>query len=124
MRTILKLAGVMIVVASSPTVTLAADATGIWTRPVSGAKIAFYDCGTKLCGKIVGQKDPARRYSVGRIIVTGAVRESQNTWQGDLFNPEDGQTYSGFLTLRSPNALNLKGCVLGGLICKDETLTR
>ena len=77
-----------------------------------------------MCGKIVGQRDPARRDSVGAIIVTGATRVSQNTWRGELYNPEDKQTYAGVLTLRSANALNMQGCVLGGLICKDETLTK
>ncbi len=42
-------------------------------------------------------------------------------WKGSLLNLDDGQTYSGVVTLEGPKALNLKGCVMGGIICKGET---
>ena len=29
-----------------------------------------------------------------------------------------------FITLEGPGALNLKGCVLGGIVCKGETLKK
>jgi len=32
--------------------------------------------------------------------------------------------YSGYLTMSGPDVLELKGCVLGGIICKSETWTR
>ena len=102
----------------------AAEPFGTWTRPSTGAQISFYDCGGKLCAKVVGVKDQTKKDMVGKVIMTGAAKSGDNAWKGDLLNLEDGKTYSGVVTLVSAGALNLKGCALGGLICKDETLTK
>ena len=45
-------------------------------------------------------------------------------WSGQIYNAEDGKTYSGNLIMQGPNSLKLEGCVLGGLICKGQTWTR
>jgi uncharacterized protein (DUF2147 family) len=102
----------------------AADPFGTWTRPSTGTQVSFYDCGGKLCGKVVAVKDQSKKDTVGKVIMNGAVKSSDTVWKGDLLNLEDGKTYSGVVTLEGPKALNLKGCALGGLICKGETWTR
>jgi uncharacterized protein (DUF2147 family) len=94
---------------------------GTWTRPSNGTKVSFYDCGGKLCAKILSSKDAA---AVGKVIMGGAAKSGDNTWKGDLLNTEDGKTYSGVVTLDGPKELTLKGCVAGGLICKGETWVR
>jgi uncharacterized protein (DUF2147 family) len=94
---------------------------GTWTRPSNGTKVNFYDCGGKLCAKVTSSSN---KDSVGKTIMTGAAKTGDNTWKGDLLNTEDGQTYSGVVTLEGPKALNLKGCVLGGIVCKGETWVR
>lgn len=91
---------------------------GTWTRPSTGTKVEFYDCGGKLCGKIVSSKN---KDTIGKQIVSGASKTGENTWKGNLLNTEDGQTYNGVITLEGPKALNLQGCVLGGIVCKGET---
>ena len=110
--------------AGASTAASAADPTGTWTRPSTGAKISFYDCGGKLCAKVVGVKDQTKKDMVGKVIMTGATKSGDNAWKGDLLNLEDGNTYSGTVTLVSAGALNLKGCALAGLVCKDENLTK
>ncbi|MGL1733433.1 DUF2147 domain-containing protein, partial [Vibrio parahaemolyticus] len=95
---------------------LAGDPTGTWVRPSTGAKVKFYNCGDKLCAKIVSSKTA----QAGTVIMSGANKVSENKWEGDLLNTEDGQTYNGVVTL-SGGGLTLKGCVLGGIICKGET---
>jgi len=102
----------------------AADPYGTWTRPSTGAKLEFYDCGGKLCAKVASVVDKAKQGDVGKVIMTGAAKSGDNTWKGDLLNLEDGKTYSGVVTLEGPKALNLKGCALAGLICKGETWTK
>jgi hypothetical protein len=37
-------------------------------------------------------------------------------WKGQVYNAEDGKTYSGSITLVNATTLNLQGCALGGLI--------
>lgn len=102
----------------------AAEPYGTWIRPSTGAQISFYECNGKLCAKVVGVKDQSKKDMVGKVIMTGAAKSGDNAWKGDLLNLEDGNTYSGTVTLISASALNLKGCALAGLICKDETLKK
>jgi uncharacterized protein (DUF2147 family) len=87
------------------------DPFGTWLRPSTGTQVNFYNCGGKLCGKIIAVKDQSRKGEIGTMIMNGAARTSDNEWRGDVLNTEDGKTYSGVVTLEGPNALNLKGCV-------------
>ena len=103
---------------------LAAEPYGTWLRPSTGAKLEFYKCDANLCAKVVEVKDQSKKDAVGRVIVTGATKSGDNVWKGNLLNLDDGKTYSGVFTLESPTALNLKGCVLGGIVCKGETLQK
>ena len=102
----------------------AAEPYGTWTRPSTGTQVDFYNCGGNLCAKVASVKDQSKKESVGKAIMTGAKKSGDNKWEGDLLNLDDGKTYSGVVTLEGPNALNLKGCALGGLICKGETFTK
>ena len=54
------------------TTTHAAEPFGIWQRPSTGTQVSFYDCGGKLCAKIVSVKDEARKKDVGTVIISGA----------------------------------------------------
>jgi uncharacterized protein (DUF2147 family) len=98
----------------------AADPYGVWMRPSTGTN--FYDCGGKLCGKVVAVKDQTRKSEIGTIILRGAVKSGDNKWQGDLLNTDNGKIYSGVVTLEGPRALNLKGCV--ALFCEGETWSK
>jgi uncharacterized protein (DUF2147 family) len=100
------------------------DPFGTWMRPSTGTQVNFYNCGGKLCGKIVAVKDPSRKGEIGTVIMNGAAKTADNEWRGDLLNTEDGKTYSGVVTLEGPSALNLKGCAALGIICKGETWQR
>ena len=99
----------------------AADPYGNWVRPSTGTQINFYACGGKLCAKIIAVKDEARKKTVGTVIIKGMTKSGDDKWEGDMLNTDDGKIYSGVATLESPTALNLKGCVAGGLICRGET---
>ncbi len=101
----------------------AAEPYGTWTRPSTGTQVNFWNCGGKLCGKIAAVKDPARKNTVGTVIMKGAAKSGDNTWKGELLDVESGKTYAGVATLESANALSLKGCV-AGVFCRGETWTR
>jgi uncharacterized protein (DUF2147 family) len=48
----------------------------------------------------------------------------EGKWTGQVYNAEDGKTYSGNLTFSGGNSLQLEGCALGGLVCKKQTWTK
>ena len=105
-----------------PTIATAFDPYGIWMRPSTGTQVNFYDCGGKLCAKIVAVKDERRKNEIGTIILAGAARSADDQWKGDLLNTDGGKTYAGVVTLQGPNALNLKGCI--AFLCRGETWTK
>ncbi|HJZ44791.1 MAG TPA: DUF2147 domain-containing protein [Hyphomicrobiaceae bacterium] len=113
----------------------AEDALGVWRNPENGSNVEFYKCGESVCGKIVkvvdGQKtddknpDAAKRNRpiVGLVIMQGAKKTGDNKWSGNLYNRENGSTYSGTVTVKSKNELDLSGCV-AMVLCKTVTWTR
>jgi len=113
----------------------AEDAIGVWLNPENGSHIEFYACGEGVCGRILkvadGQKsddknpDPAKRQRpiVGLLIMEGAKKTGANRWVGTLYNRENGKSYSGTVTVKSRDALDLSGCV-AAILCKTLTWTR
>lgn len=102
----------------------AASLSGEWLQGDGKAKVRFSECGDAVCGAISWLKDPKNDPAkVGQQVFFGMKPAGDNLWKGTAFNPEDGKTYSGKLTL-SGNHLTTAGCVLGGLICKSVEWSR
>jgi uncharacterized protein (DUF2147 family) len=121
----------------------AADPIGTWTTENGRSHIKIAKCGEGLCGTIVWLKEPndpetgkpktdknnadsgkRSRPLIGVPIVLGMKPSGANKWAGQVYNAEDGKTYSGNITELGPASLKLEGCALGGLICKGQTWTR
>ena len=121
----------------------AGDPRGNWMTENGRAKVAIVNCGGGLCGNIVALKEPndpatgqpktdknnpdaAKRIRpmVGVQIVIDMKPDTADKWKGQVYNAEDGKTYSGSITLVDTKTLTLQGCALGGLICKSQTWTR
>ncbi|MNF02707.1 hypothetical protein D3C80_2018980 [compost metagenome] len=45
------------------------------------------------------------------------------SYKGEVNKLDEGKTYTGKASVKG-NTLSLSGCVMGGLICKSESLTR
>jgi uncharacterized protein (DUF2147 family) len=114
----------------------AEDAFGMWLNPENGSNIEFYKCGGEgLCAKITkvtdGQKtddknpDAAKRGQpiVGLVIMENAKKTGANKWSATLYNRENGKSYSGTITVKSKDALDLAGCV-AAVLCRTVTWTR
>jgi uncharacterized protein (DUF2147 family) len=128
-------AATALVLASAAYAQTADDAVGVWLNPENKSHTEFYKCGDGVCAKIVkvvdGQKtddknpDPAKRNRpiVGLVIMQGAKKTGPNKWAGTLYNRADGKSYSGTLTVKSKNEVDLSGCV-AAVFCKTTTFTR
>jgi uncharacterized protein (DUF2147 family) len=99
------------------------DPHGLWLRPEGGVQFSFYDCDGLLCAKVVAATNPEDQASIGTVILRGARQTGPNEWKGKLYNAEDGNTYDGFITIKKPDELTLKGC-LWGVLCSGETWKR
>jgi uncharacterized protein (DUF2147 family) len=121
----------------------AADPTGVWLTQTGTSRIRVADCGGALCGTIVWLQEPndadtkkaktdknnsdaakRSRPLIGVQIVLGMKPAGDGKWTGQVYNAEDGKTYSGNLTFPGGNSLQLQGCALGGLVCKSQTWTK
>lgn len=122
---------------------LAADPAGTWLTQTGTSRIRIGDCGGALCGTIVWLQEPndpetkkpktdknnsdaskRNRPLIGVQIVLGMKPAGTDKWTGQVYNAEDGKTYSGNLTYSGGNSLQLQGCALGGLVCKGQTWTK
>jgi uncharacterized protein (DUF2147 family) len=113
----------------------AEDAFGVWRHPENGSHVEMYKCGETLCAKIVkvvdAQKtddknpDASRRSRpvVGLVIMSGAKKTDTKSWAGSIYNRVDGGTYSGTITVKSKDALDLAGCT-AVILCRTLTWTR
>lgn len=121
----------------------AAEPLGTWYTAEQKSTVRVAACGNAICGSIVALKEPndpatgkpkidrnnadagqRNRPIIGVPIVIGMKPDGAGKWSGQVYNPEDGKTYSGSLTLTGANSLKVEGCVMGGMICKSNDWTR
>ena len=121
----------------------AADPLGTWLTGDKKGKVKIVNCGGAICGSLVWLAEPndpethqpktdkhnadaskQGRPLLGIPIVLSMKPGGGDVWQGQVYNAEDGGTYSGSFTMTGANSAALKGCVMGGLICKSQTWTR
>jgi uncharacterized protein (DUF2147 family) len=139
-----KVATIGAVLGGTLTGAYAADPNGNWLTSGGAATVHIARCGSAICGTIIKLKEPndpatgkakvdknnadagkRNRPVIGIQIVLGMKPNgTANQWSGQVYNAEDGKTYSGSLTLQDANTIKLEGCVLGGLICKAQTWKR
>jgi len=122
----------LLVAAATPAT---ADPSGTWLTQSGDTKVHIARCSNSYCGTIVWQKtpsndtknpDPAKRSRplVGVQMIHGMTASGANQWSGQLYNPQDGKTYTGKLSLEGGDRMKLSGCVMGGLFCKSQTWTK
>ena len=122
----------------------AADPLGTWLTEDKDGKIRIVNCGGAICGNLVWLKVPndpkthqpkldennkdvskQTRPLLGIPIVLGMKPNgTPDQWEGKVYNSKDGNTYSGSFTMTGANSAVLKGCIMGGLLCKGQTWTR
>lgn len=98
----------------SKAVTTGLSAEDIAAHPAAGGVADFRN------------KDPGLRTRpiLGLQILTLAPSNKPDVYEGEIYNPEDGNTYSGFMEVLGPDTIRLKGCVLFNTLCRGETWTR
>ncbi len=112
-----------VMIAVSGAAAWAGDATGVWLRTDGKTKVKFSHCGGALCGAVVWLRDKDSPAHIGQRVFYDMKPAGENEWRGSAFNPDDGKTYSGKMSL-SGGALTTAGCVLGGWICKSYSWSR
>lgn len=108
---------------------------GLWLVKDQTARIRIERCGNEMWGTVAWQNenktdvnnpDPAMRQRslLGSAVLIGMRPAAANLWEGDIYNARDGKTYSSKMAMLPSGALEIKGCVMGGMICGGESWTR
>ena len=118
----------------------AEDAFGLWLDPGNGGHIEVAKCEDKLCAKVafvpdndgpggpkIDKNNPDEKKKsqpvLGLAIIENAFKAGDKSWQGSIYNPVDGKTYSATLTVKDPDTIDLKGCIMT-VLCRTQSWTR
>lgn len=110
------------------------DPAGEWMVEKGYATIRIVDCNGQYWGIVASEQTPGidknnpdarlrNRPTLGMPILIGMTPSKPNEWSGDIYNSQDGRTYSASISLLGPDTLKVQGCVLG-FLCGGENWTR
>ena len=124
----------------------AAKVLGEWLTEDKVSRIQLTECEDAICGHIswireadatneagepvtdINNPDAALRTRplVGLRIFHGLKPSADNedVWEGQVYNPENGENYTASLIPQRNGKLRVKGCILDGWVCKSEIWTR
>jgi uncharacterized protein (DUF2147 family) len=105
---------------------------GLWMSPHRNVIVRTGPCGDKLCGWIAWANEEAKADArdggttrlVGTELLEDYHPQSDKTWAGTVFVPDMGRRFSSRIIEISPRQLRVKGCLLGGFICKSQVWNR
>lgn len=135
------LSGLVVLTAFSGPV-FAQELRGVWLTEDEEAALTIADCNGHLCGWInwlesatdrggsqrldEENPDPAEQSEpiCGLVVITELERTGSGTWDAYVYNPQDGKTYSGRITVLSENELRVRAYIGLPIFGKSETWTR
>ena len=133
MRTTIFLGALTVVTTASA---LAADPTGDWRVADGVAHIRVAECNGNMWGAVIWEKEPGgldehnpdvskrSRPTLGiPILINMKKKAGVDQWEGEVYNANDGKTYSSTIKPLGADRLQIQGCVLG-FLCGGETWTR
>jgi uncharacterized protein (DUF2147 family) len=130
-----------LLIAVAPYGACAAELKGKWLTDEGKGHVLFESCGSKMCGKIVWLKEPndesgkphvdalnqdknLRSRPIIGLKLTELEPDGNGSWKGIIYNPEDGKSYKAQASIQRDGSLLVKGCIMGGLLCDDQTWKR
>ena len=115
---------------------LAADPTGDWRVADGVANIRVAQCNGSMWGVVAWEKEPGGRDTNNPdpakqsrptlampILLDMKKKPGADSWEGQVYNAKDGQTYASTITPHGSDQLEIQGCVLG-FLCGGETWAR
>ena len=111
-----------------------ADPSGIYLSETGETRVRIARCGGAYCGTIISVQGEAKdvnnpdpklkaRNLVGIQMISN-IQPAADGFTGQLYNYKDGKTYSGKMSFAGGKAMQLSGCVFGGLICRSQTWSK
>ncbi|WP_243368050.1 DUF2147 domain-containing protein [Microvirga solisilvae] len=129
----LSLAAISLFLLAAPVYAQAPDPSGTYLSESGETRVRIAKCGQAYCGTIISTQGDAKdvnnpdanqrgRSLVGVQMISN-IQPSGQGFTGQLYNYKDGKTYTGKMTFEG-KAMQLSGCVMGGLICRSQTWSK
>jgi uncharacterized protein (DUF2147 family) len=108
---------------------------GEWLVEDGSAQIRIEECGANLCGYVAQSTTPndtdrknsnptLRKRPVIGLPILIDMKPGKARWDGNIYNPKDGSTYTAHISMRNTNTLRVEGCAFGGLFCGGQNWKR
>jgi uncharacterized protein (DUF2147 family) len=148
-RSIAHLVLFSIILTAAPAGAVDADSViGFWNTQDHDALFEIYRCGSLYCGRISSLEEPnyprtdklmpgrpkvdrhnpnpalRNRTLVGLPLIFGFHYEGDNSWQGKIYNPENGETYRCNFSMTGEDRLKVRGYIGIPLLGRTQTWTR
>ena len=109
-----------------------ASVEGRWTNPKRSVVIEVARCGPAWCATVVSASAKAKANArkggtenlIGTRILTGARPVGNGVYKGRGFIPKRNIYAPATIRQRGPNVMEVEGCALAGLLCKEQRWTR
>src|SRR5215210_2549440 len=132
MKPLLTLSAVLLASMMAVPAAAAQSVEGRWTNPKRTVVIEVAPCGPAWCGTVVAASPKARanarkggtRELIGTRILSGARPVGNGVFKGKGFVPKRNLYAPATIRQRGPNVMEVEGCALGGLLCKEQRWTR
>lgn len=109
----------------------AASPAGSWTSPTGSITIRIAPCAdapARWCGRVTAASDKAiadtrkasSRDLIGMMLVRDMRPIGPGHWRGTIEVPDRKMRAKGALRLVGDDVLEVKGCSLGGVMCKSQ----
>lgn len=116
--------------ASSPAFAQAIE--GQWTNPKRSVVVEVARCGAAYCGTVVKATEKAKAKArkggtanlVGTQILSGLKPIGNGRFRGRAFVPKRNAHATATVRQLGDDAMQVQGCILGGLLCDNERWTR
>jgi uncharacterized protein (DUF2147 family) len=108
------------------------SADGIWRNPRGTIDVRIQPCGEQLCG-VIARASPeamqdAKDAGIANLIGIELLKDYRKTgptrWDGTVYVPDMGHSFSSHIEQISPTELKISGCLIGGWLCKSQLWTR
>ncbi len=134
MKRILAKAALAALVAAVPTAASAkAPLEGQWKNPKGNVVVRVEPCGARAwCATVVDATEKAKATArkggtprlIGTQILSGVRPNGNGIYKGRAFDPKRNIRAPATIRVIGPSTLVIKGCLLGGVVCKEQRWTR
>ena len=121
-----------LIAVATPAAAASAPVVGTWSNPKGSVVVRVTPCGEGYCGTVVKASDKAKAKArqggtpnlIGTRILSNLKPAGNATFKGRAFDPKRNIRAPATIRMIGPNAIEVRGCAVAGILCKEQRWTR